>query len=410
MTNLKVGHEEVSDVLKTTECIIDTYGPRLPGSDACLKVAVHLKKEYEKYCDRVVTIDYDQYPGSFFYMTIIIPVTYIIGVMVYCIPALLWLAMAFYALGLFYFMTQFIFFGNIFDKLFKKYHGKTVYGVVESRAIPRQQIILSAHHDSPHICNFLHSNQKLYAFRSVLPIVFQVYALLASAIVLVSKNAFGEITQFYYVTKIILLIGLFFVIPLFWFNSRKGSPGAGDNLVASVMGIKVAEIVRKHFGSLTNTRIIILSNDGEEIGQKGVRAFIKKSQNLLSECKTYVFNIDCIYKYEDLTFLTSDRNGTIPLSTQLANENIHIATQLGYNVKKKGIPFGGGGTDAAQFAKSGIEATSLIGISTAFIRDGLFYHNSNDTVQNLDLKAIEATIDICLNFILRKEAQSVGAV
>ena len=72
MTNLKVGHEEVSDVLKTTECIIDTYGPRLPGSDACLKVAVHLKKEYEKYCDRVVTIDYDQYPGSFFYMTIII--------------------------------------------------------------------------------------------------------------------------------------------------------------------------------------------------------------------------------------------------------------------------------------------------------------------------------------------------
>jgi hypothetical protein len=116
--------------------------------------------------------------------------------------------------------------------------------------------------------------------------------------------------------------------------------------------------------------------------------------------------MDSIYQYEDLTFLTSDRNGTIALSTQLANENIDIAAQLGYSAKKKGIPFGGGGTDAAQFAKSGIEATSLIGISTAFVRDRLFYHTSKDTVQNLDLKAIEATINICLNFILQKEAEN----
>jgi len=193
------------------------------------------------------------------------------------------------------------------------------------------------------------------------------------------------------------------MVPLFWYNNRKGSPGAGDNLISSVIGIKVAEIIKKNFNSFAHTRIIVLSSDGEEIGLKGIQAFINQNGDLLNECKTFVLNIDSIFKYKDLSLLTSDRNGTIKLSNQLVNEIIDISNQLGYNVQKKKLPFGGGGTDAAHFAKVGIESTSLIGISTNMIRDGLYYHSANDIVENLDPVAVEATINIAVNFVLYKD-------
>jgi hypothetical protein len=402
MKNYKIKFEEVSDVLKTTDYIINKFGPRLPGSEACIKAAGQLKKEYERCCDKVYENNYTQYPDSFFYIPSIIAFAYFLGIFFFFIPHLIYLSIIFYVIGLVYLITQFIFFRNTFDKLFKKYAGKNVFGIIEPRDKLKQQIIISAHHDSPYICNFLSSNQKLYSFRLFLPIIFYLYAFLTSILLLISKTI-RDNSSYYLVSLIIICIGCLLMLPLFWYNNRKGSPGAGDNLISSVIGIKVAEIIKKNFNSFAHTRIIVLSSDGEEIGLKGIQAFINQNKDLLKECKTFVLNIDSIFKYKDLSLLTSDRNGTIKLSNQLANEIIDISNQLGYSVQKKKLPFGGGGTDAAHFAKEGIESTSLIGISTNMIRDGLYYHSANDIVENLDPAAVEATINIAVNFVLYKD-------
>jgi len=401
MKNFKINSDDLSDVLKTTDYIINTFGPRLPGSEACIKVAGQLKKEYEKYCDKVFEDNYTQHPGSFFYMSSIMVFTYLLGLFFYFIPDLIFLSTICYTIGLVYLVTHFIYFGNTFDRLFKKYPGKNVFGIIEPVDKLKQQIIISAHHDSPYICNFLSGNQKLYAFRLFIPIIIYIFAFVTSIFLLLSKPVIDNST-FYLVFKIIICIGCFLVIPVLWINKRRGSPGAGDNLISSVIGIKLAEIIKKNFNSFAHIRVIILSNDGEEIGQKGVQAFINQNKNLLKECKTFVLNIDSIHRYQDLSLLTSDRNGTIDLSNQLTNEIVDISNQLGYSIQTKKFPFGGGGTDAAHFAKEGIETASLIGISTNMIRDGLYYHTANDIVENLDKYAVEATINIALNFVLHK--------
>ncbi|MGD8781338.1 MAG: M28 family peptidase [Ignavibacteria bacterium] len=402
MNNIKINVEDVSDVLITTNSIIKTYGPRLPGTDSCIKAAEHLKKELAKYCDKVFETNFTQHPGAFFYIPTILAIAYFLGSILFVIN-FIHAALLVYFLGLVYLLSQFIFFGNTFDKFFRAKPGKNVFGIIEPSRELKQQIIISSHHDSPYICNFLRANQKLYAFRLFIPIIFYLFIFI-SIIIISFSNEIRENSSFSTVLFGSIVTGSIFALPLFWYNSRKGSPGAGDNLLSSVIGIKISEVIKKNANRLLHTRIIVLSNDGEEIGQKGVQAFINQNKELLNECPTYVLNLDSIFKYEDLALLISDRNGTIQLSEQLGDEILNIANQLGYKVTKKKFPLGGGGTDAAHFSKTDIKSISLIGISTDLIRDNMFYHTANDIVDNLDANAIEAAINIVLNDIYYKDS------
>ena len=57
----------------------------------------------------------------------------------------------------------------------------------------------------------------------------------------------------------------------------------------------------------------------------------------------------------------------------------------------------------AEYAKIGVEATTLIAMSTNMIRDNLIYHTLEDKVENLDPRTIEAALRIAHRFILNKE-------
>lgn len=401
---IRVDPADVSDVLKQTGRIIAEYGPRPAGSETCLKVSAELLKSYNDHCDRVSENWYAQHPGAFCYFPLIIALSYLSAAICFYLEAgLIYISAAFYIFGIFYFTVQFIFFGTFFDRLFRKYPGRNVIGIMTPSEAPRQRIIIGAHHDSPWVCNFLSKHQKLYSIRLLLAFLFYLYALLSSLVIAVIKIAAGDFCTFYGISAIVIGIGIVFVGPLAWYNSRRGSPGAGDNLVSSIMGIKLCELVRRHFGRLRHTEIVILSTDGEEIGMRGAQAFIRDHKDWLRKLRTYVINLDSIYRYRDLAVLKSYANGTIGLSNMLAREITDLSNRLGYPVRPKKFPFGGGGTDAAHFAKTGFEATSLIGVSTDFIRDDQYYHTADDRVDKIESRAVEALLNIIINYIALKD-------
>ena len=75
-----------------------------------------------------------------------------------------------------------------------------------------------------------------------------------------------------------------------------------------------------------------------------------------------------------------------------------VADKLGYTTEKMNIPFGGGGTDAGEFAKAGIPSVSLIAMDTTF-KSGLNpYHTRDDHTKNIDPKAILACLQIAQGF------------
>ncbi|MHB8055411.1 MAG: M28 family metallopeptidase, partial [Candidatus Aminicenantales bacterium] len=176
------------------------------------------------------------------------------------------------------------------------------------------------------------------------------------------------------------------------------------NLVSSMILVELAELFKTgEIKALNHTRLIFLSVDGEENGQRGSFEYAWKHKAELLRNKTLVFNMDTLSRLKDLAFLKTDTNGFRRLSSRLTNEGLRIAMELGYDVKAIRFPLGGGGTDAGQFARAGIESASLIGISTRLIRKDIDYHTSRDTVDNLEPAAVEAGLNIMANFVYEKD-------
>ncbi|MHA1672652.1 MAG: M28 family peptidase, partial [Promethearchaeota archaeon] len=82
-----------------------------------------------------------------------------------------------------------------------------------------------------------------------------------------------------------------------------------------------------------------------------------------------------------------------------------ISNQLGYSPKLFQMPFGAGGTDAAEFAKIGVEAITILALPTEYVRENLVYHTSEDTVDKIEPAAVKAILEIQMEYILRKDAE-----
>lgn len=65
--------------------------------------------------------------------------------------------------------------------------------------------------------------------------------------------------------------------------------------------------------------------------------------------------------------------------------------------------FGGGGTDAAEFAKVGVKATSMLAMPTTVFREGLAYHTLQDTVEAIEPEAVRACLAVAKGFVLHKD-------
>ncbi|MEZ4627086.1 MAG: M28 family peptidase [Eubacteriales bacterium] len=198
---------------------------------------------------------------------------------------------------------------------------------------------------------------------------------------------------------------MLFIVPLFFFVSHQPSPGAGDNLNGSSIAYHLGKFFadRKSQGNaLKYTRLIVLSTDGEEAGQRGAAAYVKRHKEELLRIPTVVLNFDSIYSLKDILILTKDRHGALPLSESLVEECLMIAHEAGYPVKSGSIPFGSG-TDAAPFAKAGIEAVGIIGLPTSLFEKDRVYHTTKDTVDQISPEAVAAVLHIAANEILRRD-------
>ena len=159
---------------------------------------------------------------------------------------------------------------------------------------------------------------------------------------------------------------------------------------------------------LQHTRLIFASFDAEEAGLRGARAYINRHRQKLLQTKTYVLNMDTIYKVKYITFLDKDLNASVKLSHQMAQDCVDIAKSLGYNAGISVMSFGGGSTDAAAFGQAGVEATNIAGMSFD-IKDygeGWVYHTPNDVSKQIEPGAVEAVLKIVREYILRKDASA----
>ncbi len=393
-----------------TDEVVENFPGRVAGSEAVHKAGLRISEEFAKYCDAgTVKVErFDIHPWSFLkYIPGLVVLYFACVALLLFAPALAWLAFAGLALGLFVFYGQFVRYWHLLDPLFPRRQAYNVYGSIEPSGEVKQQVVVSAHHDAAYVFHLLHRVPKYYALLINGGILFLVLGFLVSLVATVLLIFNILLPQW---AAIALMVGGIFVLPLAFFTTGQVVPGAGDNMIAVAIASEIGGLfgnIKKSGGNaLKHTRLIIASFDAEEAGLRGARAFIRAHREELLKTKTYVLNLDTLYKLKALSFLDKDLNSTVKLSHQLAQDCVDIAKDLGYPAIIGAMSFGGGSTDAAAFGEAGIEATNLAAMSFD-LKDydrGWVYHTPNDVSKHIEPEAVEAALKIIREYILKKDA------
>jgi hypothetical protein len=408
-SGLEINETHVRRVFAFTDQVVEQYPNRLAGTEACRDAANRIKQEFIKNCDpgSVQVEEFTVHPKSFLKYIPGLVVLYIIcSILLYFqfpLPALIG-----YSLAIFVFYSQFVRYWEVSDSLFPKTTGYNVFGTIEPEGEVRQQVIVSAHHDAAYVFQLIARVPKYYARFITGGILFLVLGFLVSLV--------GTILAIFHISlpgwiPLVLIAGSLLLLPLAFFTSGQVSPAAGDNMIAVAIANETAKLFHdaKKVGTnpLRHTRLMVASFDAEEAGLRGARAFCQKHREELLRVKTYVLNIDTLYKVKDLSFLEKDLNASVKLSHEMAQDCVDIAKSLGYPAKISIMPFGAGSTDAAEFGKMRVEATTLVGISfdISQFREGLVYHTPNDLSKYIEPAMVEAALKIAQDYVLKKDSE-----
>ena len=390
--------------------VVENFPGRVAGSEAVRKAGLRVREEFEKCCDAgtVRVEQFDIHPWSFLkYIPGLVVLYFACIALLYFNPALAWISLTGMALGLFVFYGQFVRYWHLLDPFFPKQQAYNIYGSIEPSGEVKQQIVISAHHDAAYVFHLLDRLPKYYAPLINGGILFLVLGFLVSLAATLMALFNMLLPQW---AAIVLMAGGIFVLPLAFFTTGQVVPGAGDNMIAVAIASEIGGLfgnIKKTGGNaLKHTRLIIASFDAEEAGLRGASAFIKQHRAELLNTKTYVLNLDTLYKLKALSFLDKDLNSTVKLSHQLAQDCVDIAKDMGYPSTISAMTFGGGATDAAAFGQAGIEATNLCAMSFD-IKDydqGWVYHTPRDLSKHIEPQAVEAALKIIREYVLKKDA------
>lgn len=400
--------EHIKKSIGLTDDIIKQCGPRPAGSSACKRAAEILYNELGKNCDTVQYQHFQFHPRAFFGHLEFIPILFVLAVIMlfFRVYYAAWIGFLFL---MFVFTIQFVYYKRFLDPLYTKAEGINVIGTIEPAGMVKQQIIISGHHDSARIFRLLAFNAQAYVITVSGAVICGVLTALALSFVVVFDWLGGNVTPFAELLRILVPFEGIFFVPLFFFLSEEATEGAGDNLIASSMLVTLAGVFKKIKSSrrrLQHTRLRFISFDAEESGVRGSRAYSRAYKKELQKLPTFNLNIDSIFDVSQIKFITWDINGTVRLSAKMAQECVAVARELGYNARPFKLVLGMGGTDAAEMARVGVHATSLVALRTDFFQKKVTYHTREDTVKNLDRKAVRAVLKIIYSYVLKKEQEA----
>jgi len=396
-------NESTNELFQIASQLLNKYTYRITGTDVALKAGEAIKEMFDISCQKSTLEPFRVHPGQLWNIGKILTSIYLISAVAYWLGIIgIYVSICIILIGLVYGFSHFILYSSVFDKLFIGKNAHNAVGIIEPSNTVKQQIIIVGHHDSPYVFRYLLKHQSLYGLIMVLSIGSYLFGVAISIFRFLFFIVNGYALNNYLLTILLLVLSIA-ILPLFFFITKDPSPGAGDNLIGSVITIRLSQIFSKNNPiklNLEKTRLVFLSSDAEEVGQRGAKSYIQKHRTEIENIQTFVLNIDSIYNYDDLTLLKRDRNGLVRLSKSQNQRCIEIAKQLGISLKLKSIPFGGGSTDGSWFANNKTQVISIIGMPMDFKNKTAYYHTPSDTIDKIEPKAVKSVIDLAVNYII----------
>jgi len=233
-------NEMTNRAMNFTERVTTRWSDRLAGSESCLSCGDYLLECFSDFCDSTHIHEFDVHPGSFLGYLRINVVLYFIALLLLWLQ-LIPLAFFFSAFIAIIAIAQFFYYKEFIDFLFPKKRGKNVVGHIEPLGEVKQQVIISAHHDSAHIFNFLVDKPEKFAIKTKLSAIGMFGIGIGSGLLLVAQLLGFSVLILGYIVSGLFTILAFWVGDMWFFYAKEGTPGAGDNMICTALAMEVGK-------------------------------------------------------------------------------------------------------------------------------------------------------------------------
>ncbi len=389
-------------VARNIKKLIKEVGPRPAGTDKEKAALEWMSNDLKDTCDDVKIEEFTLSPWAFMswvqicaYFTTIAAGLFFAA---HFVPALALYfniaAVVLTALSIFSAITEFLFYNETLDPFFKKSTSHNLVAVRRPSGEVKRRIIFSGHADSAPEWKFTYwGGPKLLIPFIVISFIGIAYTLVVSVIGIVFAVKGTEPTTAFLVIRIVAVCFIpDYLFALLFYDKKRIVDGANDNLTGCFCAMAVPRFLKDHDIRFENTEVIVVCTGAEESGLRGAKAFCKAHGDLLTDgIETVFFGLDTVRDYDYMAVYNKDMTGTVTNDAQVSALIKAGAAVAGYDLPYKTVTFGS--SDAAAMTKGGFKASCFAAMDPAPAR---YYHTRLDTADNLDLKTIEAGVDICL--------------
>ena len=376
-------------------------GPRFSGSEAEKKGVEFMAEELKTCADDVKVDSFSVHPKAFYGWITISAVLVIISTALFFvgqhfdIPWLFYMTAAFGFIGLFLGVTEFLLYKQVLDKFMPKATSYNAYGTRKPTGEIKRRIIFVGHADSSPEWTYSYlGGPALLKTVLIGAILGLVYCVAVSIIVSVKSAidpAFVSSTAVDVLSYIFLGLNIFFIPILFMCNYKVIVEGANDDLSGCFLSIAILKYLQDNGITFENTEVMALCSGSEETGLRGSKDFCKVHGKELSDVETAVIAIDTVRDFDFMGVYNKDMSGLVKNDAQVSKLLKEGAKIAGYDLPYLTVSLGS--TDAAAFSQANIKATAFSAMDPAPAR---YYHTRLDTHENIDMKTLEAGLDICL--------------
>jgi len=388
-------------VMERAKFVIDSYGPRPPGSEAERKAQLLVKAELEACCDGEVKMESFQVAQkAFFCMQAVAAIIMVIAVSVFRLHPLAALACDAAALAVLYF--QLVRYKLLLDPFFPKKTSHNVYGAMKPKGEVKRRVILNGHPDAAYEWRFNFLLPKQF------PLLLACTLLGTAGLILLHLLGLGALLLGQFSALRLLEFLQWFFLPgallgLFFNNLKVVAPGANDNLSGTFLATGILRQMKDAGIQLEHTEVAAAITGSEEAGLRGAKVFAQAHKHDLQDVPTIVIVMDTMRDLEHFTVYNRDLNGTVRHDDAVCRLLQDSGKACGLD-----LPFGSvflSSSDAAAFTQEGWRAGALAAMDP---HPADYYQTRRDTADNMNAECLAKTAAVVAEAIRRYDAGEWG--
>lgn len=388
--------------------VCKTIGPRFSGSEQELKGLEYMADEMKTCCDEVKIEPFEVHPWAFLGWVPLCVVLMLVSFACfftanylgyYTLPLNI-ASLAMTVIALFFIVTEFLFYMETLDKFAPKKTSHNAIGVRKASGQAKRRIIFSGHADSSMEWRFTYyGGPKLLVPMIAGALVAIVATIVATILAFTMGEHFPRWIAIVLVCFTPVLLG-----NLLFYDKKRIVDGANDNLTGCFCSLAVLKFLQDNGIRFEDTEVWCVCTGSEEAGLRGAKAFCKAHGKELEDIETIYVGMDTMRDFDYMAIYNKDMTLTVKNDPDVCNLVKAGAKIAGYDLPFEGIFLGA--SDAAAVSKYGMKACTLAAMDPAPAR---YYHTRLDTADNLDLKTIEAGVDICLETLFLYDEKGLGS-